>query len=217
MAVSIDQFSGKQKTAMLLLFLGPELAAPIYSKLDEEQIEEITLEIAKLQNVEKEVIDAVIAEFYELMKANEYIAQGGKTGTTNQQRTAWFAGITPKYVTTVYIGYDNNKPMPRSYTGGGLTAKLWGKYYQALVDSGYDTGEEFNHIADGIQNGKLSKVLIDSKNGRLADSTSGSHKRWALFKKGTEPVEMAAAYNEEMIKIFIICCSHFNRFCSLFK
>ena len=77
MAVSIDQLSGKQKAAMLLLFLGPEIAAAIYGRLDEDQIEEITLEIAKLQNVEKEVIDAVVEEFYELMKANEYMAYGG--------------------------------------------------------------------------------------------------------------------------------------------
>ncbi len=75
--VSLDQYSGKQKAAMLLLFLGPDLAAPVYKSLDEEQIEMITLEIAKLQNVEKDVIDAVVEEFYELMRANEYIAQGG--------------------------------------------------------------------------------------------------------------------------------------------
>ena len=159
-------------------------------------------DVALITHMMQDVVANGTGRSARVKKGNQYIAQGGKTGTTNQQRTAWFAGITPKYVTTVYIGYDNNKPMPRSYTGGGLTAKLWGKYYQALVDSGYDTGEEFNHIADGIQNGKLSKVLIDSKNGRLADSTSGSHKRWALFKKGTEPVEMAAAYNEDFNHFF---------------
>lgn len=62
---------------MLLLFLGPEVAAPIYGALDEEHIEAITLEIAKLQNIDKAVLDAVVNEFYDLMMANEYIAQGG--------------------------------------------------------------------------------------------------------------------------------------------
>src|SRR3712207_9538731 len=38
--------------------------------------------------------------------------QGGKTGTTNKARTVWYAGITPEYVTTTYLGYDNNQAMP---------------------------------------------------------------------------------------------------------
>ncbi len=136
-------------------------------------------------------------------KGEEKIAQGGKTGTTNRQRTAWYAGITPKYVTTVYLGYDDNRPMDKGSTGGSLTAKLWGSYYQTLIDNGYDTGDSFRHIEDGLKNGTLSKVLIDSKNGRLADSTSGWSKRVALFKKGTEPVEQASIYNTGFDKLFM--------------
>jgi len=77
MSVNIDKFTGRQKAAMLLLFLGPDHAASVFKSLEEEQIEAITLEIAKLQNVNKEIIDAVIEEFFDLVKANEYLAQGG--------------------------------------------------------------------------------------------------------------------------------------------
>lgn len=77
MSVNIDKYSGRQKAAMLLLFLGPEHASSVFKGLDEEQIEAVTLEIAKLQNVGRDVIDAVIEEFFDLLQANEYLAQGG--------------------------------------------------------------------------------------------------------------------------------------------
>ena len=171
-------------------------------KIEQERVFK-SEDVALITHMMEDVVNLGTGRNARVKKDDKYIVQGGKTGTTNGQRTAWFAGITPKYVTTVYIGYDNNRPMKDKHaTGGGLTAKLWGNYYQLLVDSGYDTGKEFTHIADGLKNGKLTKVLIDSKNGRLADSTSGWNKRWALFKKGTEPMEMAALYNNDFNNFF---------------
>jgi penicillin-binding protein 1A len=173
----------------------------------QEQVEQERVfegeDVALITHMMEDVVNLGTGRNARVKKSGKNIVQGGKTGTTNRQRTAWYAGITPKYVTTIYIGYDNNRPMDKSATGGGLTAKLWGNYYQMLVDDGYDTGKEFNHIADGLKNGKLTKVLIDSKNGRLADSTSGWNKRWALFKKGTEPAEMASIYNSDFNDFFV--------------
>jgi penicillin-binding protein 1A len=48
----------------------------------------------------------------------------GKTGTTQDYRDAWFIGFTTDYVSTVWIGNDNNKPM-RNVTGGSLPAEVW--------------------------------------------------------------------------------------------
>jgi len=48
----------------------------------------------------------------------------GKTGTTQASRDAWFVGYTAHYVTGVWIGNDDNKPM-RKVTGGSLPAQLW--------------------------------------------------------------------------------------------
>lgn len=169
--------------------------------IEQEKVFESS-DVALITNMMEDVVKHGTGRRATVRKDGVAIAQGGKTGTTNKQRTAWFAGITPKYVTTVYMGYDDNSPMPKANTGGGLTARFWGTYYQRLVDDGYDTGANFTHITDGLKNGSLTEVEIDSRNGRLADSSSGIHKRWALFKKGTEPTEMASVYNRNFEEFF---------------
>jgi 1A family penicillin-binding protein len=49
---------------------------------------------------------------------------GGKTGTTQAARDAWFIGFTADYVTGVWMGYDDNTPLSGT-TGGGLPAEIW--------------------------------------------------------------------------------------------
>ena len=48
----------------------------------------------------------------------------GKTGTSNDERDAWFVGFTPDLTVGVYIGYDNPKPMGKGRTGGELAAPV---------------------------------------------------------------------------------------------
>lgn len=48
----------------------------------------------------------------------------GKTGTTSSYRDAWFIGFTGQYVTGVWLGNDDNKPL-KGVTGGGLPAEIW--------------------------------------------------------------------------------------------
>jgi penicillin-binding protein 1A len=48
----------------------------------------------------------------------------GKTGTSNDERDAWFIGFTPDLTVGVYIGYDNPKPMGKGRTGGELAAPV---------------------------------------------------------------------------------------------
>jgi penicillin-binding protein 1A len=48
----------------------------------------------------------------------------GKTGTTNEEKDAWFIGFTPDIVVGVYIGYDKPKPLGRGMTGGVLAAPI---------------------------------------------------------------------------------------------
>jgi penicillin-binding protein 1A len=48
----------------------------------------------------------------------------GKTGTSNEERDAWFIGYTPDLVVGTYVGYDNPKPMGKGRTGGELAAPI---------------------------------------------------------------------------------------------
>jgi len=72
-----NEMSNKQKAAILLIALGPQVSAQIFKHLREEEIEKITLEIASQRKVSQEQKDKVLAEFHQLALAKEYISSGG--------------------------------------------------------------------------------------------------------------------------------------------
>lgn len=72
-----QKMSGKQKAAVLLVSLGPELSAEVFKHLREEEIEDLTLEIAGLRKIQPEVRDSVLEEFHDLLMAREYLEHGG--------------------------------------------------------------------------------------------------------------------------------------------
>ena len=61
---SSNDLSGVQKAAILLITLGPERSAGIFKHLKEEEIEELTLEIANTRTVGPDVKEAILEEFY---------------------------------------------------------------------------------------------------------------------------------------------------------
>ncbi|MBR5128302.1 MAG: flagellar motor switch protein FliG [Roseburia sp.] len=75
--MSVDGLTGVQKAAVLLITLGPERSADIFKHLKEEEIEELTLEIANTRSVSPEVKEEVLNEFYQVCLAQQYIAEGG--------------------------------------------------------------------------------------------------------------------------------------------
>ena len=74
---NIGEVSGLEKAAVLLISLGPERSANIFKHLKEEEIEQLTLEIANTISVPPSVKDKVLDEFYEICLAQQYIAEGG--------------------------------------------------------------------------------------------------------------------------------------------
>lgn len=71
------EMSGKQKAALLLISLGPEVSASVYKHLNEEEIEQLTLEISGVKKVESSVKEEIIEEFHTIALAQDYISQGG--------------------------------------------------------------------------------------------------------------------------------------------
>jgi flagellar motor switch protein FliG len=72
-----NTLNGKQKAAILLISLGPEVSASIYKHLSEEEIEKLTLEISGVRKVEANKKEEIIEEFHEIAMAQDYISQGG--------------------------------------------------------------------------------------------------------------------------------------------
>ncbi|HEY8552580.1 MAG TPA: hypothetical protein VIL40_03920, partial [Thermaerobacter sp.] len=67
----------RRKAAILMISLGPELAARVFRYLREDEIEQLTLEIANTDRVSPEQRQAVLEECRDLALAHAYVAQGG--------------------------------------------------------------------------------------------------------------------------------------------
>ncbi|MGN0352719.1 MAG: flagellar motor switch protein FliG [Roseburia sp.] len=75
--MAAEEMSGVQKAAILLIALGPEKSADIFKHLKEDEIEELTLEIANTRSVSPQTKEDVLNEFYQICLAQQYIAEGG--------------------------------------------------------------------------------------------------------------------------------------------
>lgn len=73
----LRELSGREKAAMLLITLGPERSAQIFKHLKEEEIEQLTLEIANIRTVSPAEREKVLSEFYQICLAQQYITEGG--------------------------------------------------------------------------------------------------------------------------------------------
>ena len=71
------ELTGVQKAAVLLITLGPEKSVSIFKHLKEEEIEELTLEIANTRSISPQEKEDVLNEFYQVCLAQQYIAEGG--------------------------------------------------------------------------------------------------------------------------------------------
>ena len=72
-----EEITGVQKAAILLIALGPDKSSNVFKHLKEDEIEQLTLEIANTRSVSPAMKDAVLDEFYEVCLAQQYIAEGG--------------------------------------------------------------------------------------------------------------------------------------------
>jgi penicillin-binding protein 1A len=84
----------------------------------------------------------------------------GKTGTTNEQRDAWFSGYNDYLVTSVWVGFDNHEPLGRRELGGRAALPVWIEYMGVALDGVEDKPPP---VPDG-----LAQARIDAETGLLA-------------------------------------------------
>ena len=84
------------------------------------------------------------------------IELAGKTGTTNNNVDAWFAGYSPSIETIVWFGNDDNSPMYRGETGGRVAAPAFSKYYEQLLKLYPQVKRKFDQ-PEGIIEVKIDK------------------------------------------------------------
>lgn len=77
MARQEKELTGRQKAAILLISLGPDVSAEIYKHLTEEEIEQISLEISSVKKVDSDLKEDVVEQFHQIALAQDYITQGG--------------------------------------------------------------------------------------------------------------------------------------------
>src|SRR5271169_3538586 len=107
----------------------------------------------------------------------------GKTGTTNDEKDAWFIGFTPDLAVGVYMGYDMPRHLGRLATGGHLSAPIAKDFFKAALA---DKPAMPFRVPPGI---KL--IRVDSKTGQRAGPGTQSAILEA-FKPGTAPPDSGA-------------------------
>jgi penicillin-binding protein 1A len=84
----------------------------------------------------------------------------GKTGTTNEQRDAWFSGYNDHLVTSVWVGFDNHEPLGRRELGGRAALPVWMEFMASALDGLEDSPPR---MPEG-----LAQAKIDPESGLLA-------------------------------------------------
>jgi penicillin-binding protein 1A len=139
----------------------------------------------------EQVLDAMTA--YQITSMMEDVVQGGtatvmkevgkpiagKTGTTNDQKDAWFIGFSPDVVIGVYVGYDKPRNLGKGATGGHLAAPIAKEFMKlALADK---PAIPFK-VPAGI---KL--IRVEAKSGMRVGPGEGGRSILEAFKPGTAP------------------------------
>lgn len=104
----------------------------------------------------------------------------GKTGTTNDEKDAWFVGYTPNLVAGLYIGFDSPAPLGRGGTGSSLAAPIFGKF---IADANKFSAPSKFIVPEG-----MSLVAVNRKTG-MAAFEGEPDTIMEAFKPGTGPAD----------------------------
>jgi len=115
-----------------------------------------------------------------LKKFSQERPSAGKTGTTNDYRDAWFVGYTPQLITGIWVGYDKPRPGGKGFTGGAISAPIWGRFMRSALAS--------KPAVDFQKPDAVVSVTIDPTTGFLT-TPACPKKREEFYIAGTQPTE----------------------------
>jgi penicillin-binding protein 2D len=115
-----------------------------------------------------------------LKKFNMERPSAGKTGTTNDYRDAWFVGYTPQLIAGVWVGYDKPRPGGKGFTGGAVSAPIWGRFMRSALAG--------KPAVDFPKPDNVITVAIDPTTAMLAAPDCPTKKE-EFFIAGTEPTQ----------------------------
>lgn len=113
----------------------------------------------------------------------------GKTGTTNDQRDAWFAGFNADVVTVSWVGLDDAKSLGYDETGGKAALPMWVDYMRVALRGRPE--------AAPAQPGGIVTVKIDPRTGLLADADQ-SDAIFEIFRSDNAPENRAPDIDESV-------------------
>jgi penicillin-binding protein 1A len=88
----------------------------------------------------------------------------GKTGTTNEAKDTWFNGFTPKLVATVWVGFDQERPLGESEEGAKTALPIWIHFMREALKG---VPQERRQMPDGVVTLRISPVtgaLVSAEN-----------------------------------------------------
>jgi 1A family penicillin-binding protein len=99
----------------------------------------------------------------------------GKTGTTDDYRDAWFVGYTPQVITGVWVGHDKPRPGGKGFTGGAISAPIWGRFMRSALAA--------KPVVDFPKPDTVVSVAVDPATGKPAAPGSPSQREELYIAK----------------------------------
>ena len=109
----------------------------------------------------------------------------GKTGTTNDEKDAWFIGYTPDLICGVWVGYDERQSLGGHQTGGSTAAPIWEEFMK--------TATQGSQVKDFTEPEDIESKKICMETGLVAGPRC-PRIRVELFKKGTAPTKVCTLH-----------------------
>ncbi|MEO6223855.1 MAG: PBP1A family penicillin-binding protein [Vicinamibacterales bacterium] len=135
---------------------------------------------------------------------------GGKTGTTNDYKDAWFVGFTPTLVAGVWAGFDDPRPVAPNGYAAGLVVPIWASFMRAATSG---TKGTWLKTPSGVV--RVEVCMRSGLRPTEGCSADGGAVGFEYFHRGTEPDEYCELHDGRSFfdKVGSFACKLFGKGC----